>query len=249
MTLIRPSRAVGACESPRRSVTIRHMQTLLFDIDGTLINTGGAGGAALTACFSEEFDIPEPAHVAFSGRTDRAIATNLFDEHDIDDTDENWRCLCHGYVTRLSDELPLRQGRVLPGVTELLESVCELDHVAVGLLTGNVLTGAKIKLDYFGLYPYFSFGGYGDVSRNRDDVARTAVNAARAHLGERFRDDQVWVIGDTPHDITCARAVNARVLAVATGIHPSDELAAASPDELHDDLSNTDPIRRLLAGA
>jgi phosphoglycolate phosphatase-like HAD superfamily hydrolase len=225
------------------------MHTLLFDIDGTLINTGGAGGGALRACFCEEFSIAEPASVSFSGRTDRAIATNLFDEHDIEDTDENWRRLRDGYIARLSDELPLCKGRVLPGVTELLESVRDLDHVAVGLLTGNVLAGAKIKLEYYGLFPYFSFGGYGDTSRNRDDVARLAVDAARAHLGDRFREDRVWVIGDTPHDITCARAINARVVAVATGIHSSEELAAGSPDELLDDLSNTDQIRRLLVGA
>jgi phosphoglycolate phosphatase-like HAD superfamily hydrolase len=225
------------------------MHTLLFDIDGTLINTGGAGGGALTACFCEEFDVAEPANVSFSGRTDRAIASNLFDAHEIEDTEENWRRLREGYISRLSDELPLCQGRVLPGVIELLESVRELDHVAVGLLTGNVLAGARIKLEYYGLFSYFAFGGYGDISRNRDDVARMAVDAAKGYLGERFRTDLVWVIGDTPHDITCARAVNARVLAVATGIHSRDELAAGSPDELLDDLSNTEQIRRRLVGA
>ncbi len=224
------------------------MHTLLFDIDGTLINTGGAGGAALTGCFCDEFQIDDPASVAFSGRTDRAIATSLFQEHEIEDTEENWQRLREGYIARLSAELPARQGRVLPGVMELLESVRQLENVAVGLLTGNVLTGAKIKLDYFELFTHFSFGGYGDIHRDRDDVARMAVGAARTHLGGCFREDRVWVIGDTPHDITCARAVQARVLAVATGIHPSDELAAASPDELCDDLSDTDRIRRLLLG-
>jgi len=224
------------------------MHTLLFDIDGTLISTGGAGGAALTGFFCEEFAVERPANVAFSGRTDRAIATNLFDEHEIEDSDDNWQRLRQGYVGRLSVELPRREGRVLPGVVELLESVRELEHVAVGLLTGNVVTGAKIKLTHYGLYPYFAFGGYGDVHRSRDDVARAAVDAARSHLGERFHEDRVWVIGDTPHDITCARAVNARVLAVATGIHQRDELAAASPDELRDDLSDTDQIHRLLLG-
>ncbi len=224
------------------------MHTLLFDIDGTLINTGGAGGAALTACFCDEFEIAEPASVAFSGRTDRAIATNLFEVHDIEDSDENWHRLRSGYLARLSDELPARSGHVLPGVKELLERVRRIEHVAVGLLTGNILTGAQMKLDHYGLFSHFAFGGYGDVHRNRDDVARAAVEAARTHLGDQFREDQVWVIGDTPHDITCARAISARVLAVATGIHPSEELAAALPDEVREDLSETDQIHRLLLG-
>lgn len=222
------------------------MHTLLFDIDGTLISTGGAGGAALTGCFSEEFAIDEPARVEFSGRTDRAIASNLFDAHDIEDTEENWQTLRQGYIARLGDELPQRPGRVLPGVKELLESLSRLEDVAVGLLTGNVLTGAKIKLDHFGIFSHFSFGGYGDVHRSRDDVARSALEAARGHLGADFCAERVWVIGDTPHDITCARAVQARVLAVATGIHPSAELAAAAPDALHSDLSDTDLIQQLL---
>jgi len=222
------------------------MHTLLFDIDGTLINTDGAGGAALTACFCEEFGIDEPANVAFSGRTDRAIATNLFDEHEIDDTDDHWQRLREGYIARLSKELPRRGGHVLPGVWDLLHHVGEREDVAVGLLTGNLLMGAKIKLEFFRLFSHFSFGGYGDLHRNRDDVAHAAVAAARAQLGQQFRDDQIWVLGDTPHDITCARAVNARVLAVATGIHPREELAAAKPDLLCDDLSETQQIASIL---
>ncbi len=225
------------------------MHTLLFDIDGTLVNTGGAGGAALTGCFCDEFNIAEPASVAFSGRTDRAIATNLFEEHGIEDSEENWQRLRSGYLARLGHELPRRQGCVLPGVLELLERVRTLEHVAVGLLTGNLAKGAEIKLDYYRLDAHFAFGGYGDVHRSRDDVARSAIDAAREHLGDRFREDRVWVIGDTPHDVSCARAVNARVLAVATGIHPSEELAASLPDELRDDLSNTDQIQRLLLGS
>jgi len=218
------------------------MITLLFDIDGTLINTGGAGGAALLDAFRDAFGITQPGKVPFSGRTDRGIGRSLFELHGIEDTSDNWELLRRGYVARLSDEMPRRQGTALPGIRPLIDHLATHDDVALGLLTGNVRDGARIKLRYFQLYEYFPFGGFGDEHHERNHVARAACEDARVHLGERFDPQQICVIGDTPLDIQCARAIQARVLAVATGIHPREELAAAAPDHLVDDLSDTAAI-------
>jgi phosphoglycolate phosphatase len=218
------------------------MLTLLFDIDGTLINTGGAGGAALIEAFREDFEVENPAKVAFSGRTDRGIGTSLFGQHGIDDSPENWQRLCDGYLSRLPTHLPARDGRVLDGVLRLLDELQSLEAVAIGLLTGNLQDGARIKLTYFGLSEHFSFGGFGDEHRDRNGVARAALAAAQQHADGSFDSSQVWVIGDTPLDISCARTINARVLAVATGLHAADELADSKPDLLLEDLTDTDQI-------
>lgn len=181
------------------------MLTLLFDIDGTLINTGGAGGTALIEAFREDFGIDNPAQVPFSGRTDRGIGTNLFEQHGIEDSPENWQRLRDGYITRLPVHLPQRDGRVLDGVLSLLEQLQSREAVGVGLLTGNLQEGARIKLSYFGLFEHFRFGGFGDDHRNRDGVAEAALVAAKNHANGNFDPGRTWVIGDTPLDITCAR--------------------------------------------
>ena len=105
--------------------------------------------------------------------------------------------------------------------------------------TGNLHEGARIKLGFYGLDHYFPFGGFGDDHHDRDDVARDAVRAAVAHANGRSLTGPIWVIGDTPLDVACGRAIGARVLAVATGIHPREELVAAKPDVLLDDFSDT----------
>ncbi|MDA1051194.1 MAG: haloacid dehalogenase-like hydrolase [Planctomycetota bacterium] len=225
------------------------MLTLLFDIDGTLINTGGAGGTALIEAFREDFGIESPAQVPFSGRTDRGIGTNLFEQHGIDDSPENWQRLRDGYLARLPIHLAQRNGRILNGVSQLLERLQSHEAVAIGLLTGNVRDGARIKLSYFGLFGHFAFGGFGDEYRDRDGVAVTALAAARQHANGNggFDPRRVWVIGDTPLDVSCARAIDARVLAVATGLHPKQELADAQPDLLLEDLSDTELVLNALS--
>jgi phosphoglycolate phosphatase-like HAD superfamily hydrolase len=223
------------------------MLTLLFDIDGTLINTGGAGGTALIEAFREDFGIDDPANVPFSGRTDRGIGTNLFEEHGIDDSLENWQRLRDGYLARLPIHLPQRNGRVLEGVWQLLERLRSREAVAIGLLTGNLEDGARIKLSYFGLFEHFTFGGFGDEHRDRDGVAGEALAAAIRYANGAFDPERVWVIGDTPLDIRCARAINARVLAVATGLHPAKELIDLRPDLLLEDLSDTDLVLNALS--
>ena len=222
------------------------MVVLLFDIDGTLIQTGGAGGAALMTAFSDLFGVAEPKEVPFSGRTDRGIVRSLFRAHGIDDTDPNWHRLKDEYLRRLMIYLPQRAGLVLPGIERLLDHVSSRQGMAVGLLTGNVRDGARMKLEHFRLFHHFAFGGYGDHHVDRDDVAREALAACRAHLRHEVSADRVWVIGDTPFDVRCARAIGARVAAVATGWHSRDRLAAAAPDLLLDDFDQCDAFLQQL---
>jgi phosphoglycolate phosphatase len=221
------------------------MDIILFDIDGTLLASGGAGKLALETAFTEDFAIELQCHVPYSGRTDRAIVRELFETHGVDHTPDNLEKLLAGYLRRLPNCLERMKGRVLPGIFELLAHLQQRDQIAVGLLTGNVRAGAKVKLGHFGLYDHFSFGGFGDHHFERDDVAREALAAVRDHVHAEIEPERIWVIGDTPLDVSCARAIGARVLAVATGTHTLDELAAAAPDMLLADLADPKPFLNL----
>jgi len=214
------------------------MIVCLFDIDGTLLASGGAGKAALESALIEEFDIPLRVHIPYSGRTDRAIIRDLFKAHEIPETQENLDRIFQGYFRRLPDSLRRHEGRVLPGILELLASLKTRDDIAVGLLTGNVQAGAKVKLGHFGLFEHFRFGGFGDRHFDRDDVAREAFAMACEHCGPKVCADRVWVIGDTPLDVQCARAIGAKIAAVATGVHTVAQLAESKPDLLFTDLAD-----------
>ena len=217
------------------------MHICLFDIDGTLIASGGAGKAALEAALAEEFGITRIIDkLQLSGRTDRAIIVDLFRLHVIDDTPQNHERLRDAYLRHLPRFL--HAGRVLPGIADLLAHLAGRDDVAVGLLTGNVRAGAKVKLGYFGLYDHFTFGGYGDLHLDRDDVAREALAEVRRQFNGSVHPERIWVIGDTPLDVRCARAIGARAVAVATGWHRAEELAEHAPDLLLADLSDPAPL-------
>jgi len=218
------------------------MRVCLFDIDGTLLKSGGAGKAAIESALSEEFGVRIRGHVPYSGRTDRAIGRDLFLLHGIEPTPENWQRLRGGYLARLPDCLRRYRGQVLPGIVALLERLATADGFAVGLLTGNVRAGAKAKLGHFDLFHHFAFGGFGDEHFDRDDVAREALQAVQAHLPAPVPTERIWVIGDTPLDVSCARAIGARVVAVGTGWHSMTELAASKPDLLLPDLSDPAPL-------
>ena len=214
------------------------MHVILFDIDGTLVHTGGAGKAALQDALAVEFQIDAAYDVPIHGHTDRGIARSLFRAHGLDDSQENWDRFRAAYLRVLPDHLPRCTGRVLPGVTELLDLLSERGDVAVGLLTGNVQEGARIKLGYYGLMHHFRFGGFGDVHYERNDVAREALAVVHAFSNGRAAPERIWVIGDTPLDVSCARHIGARCVAVVTGNHTLEELTAAQPDLLLNDLSD-----------
>jgi phosphoglycolate phosphatase-like HAD superfamily hydrolase len=215
------------------------MHVFLFDIDGTLLASGGAGKAAFEEAFVAEFAPCGIRHqVPMAGRTDRAIAGDFFRTHGIPDTPEHWSRFRAAYLTRLPASLAARQGRVIPGVLTFLSRLAECDDVAVGLLTGNLEAGARIKLAHHGLAHRFSFGAFGDEHLDRNAVAGEAWQIVRKRFGARVVPERLWVVGDTPLDVRCARAIGAKSLAVATGSHSRDELAADAPDLLLGDLTD-----------
>src|SRR5205807_7195834 len=148
--------------------------------------------------------------------------------------------ILEAYLRHLPEHLGRATGRILPGIAELLRQLHRRDDVALGLLTGNIRAGARIKLGHFGLFDYFAFGGFGDHHLDRDDVAREALAEVHARFNGTVTLDCIWVIGDTPPDVRCARAIGAKAVAVTTGWHPREELEASAPDLLVTDLS--DPL-------
>jgi phosphoglycolate phosphatase len=212
------------------------MHVLLFDIDGTLIHTRGSGMIALRQAFFETFGCEAPVTIDTCGRTDRGIARELFLANQLPDTTENWHRFHQTYLHHLAQRLPLGNGQLLPGVTALLESLAKQSDKFLGLLTGNTPEGARIKLVHFGIDHHFGFGGYGHQHVERNVAAESALSVARQQCNGRLKLDQVWVIGDTPADILCARHIGARAVAVATGFHDRDSLARQQPDVLLDDF-------------
>jgi phosphoglycolate phosphatase-like HAD superfamily hydrolase len=219
------------------------MIVCLFDIDGTLLLSGGAGKASMEAALSTAFGVhPSAAEVPFSGRTDRAIARDLFHLHNVEDSPTNLQRFLQSYLAHLPSCLAQFKGQVLPGIAALLDCLRLREDVAVGLLTGNIREGARLKLGHYGLWHHFAFGGFGDHHHDRDAVAQEALAAVHGHLNGTVDRTRIWVIGDTPLDVRCARFIGARVVAVATGWHSLEDLRAEQPDLLLADLSDPVPL-------
>jgi phosphoglycolate phosphatase-like HAD superfamily hydrolase len=222
------------------------MHVCLFDVDGTLISSGGAGKAALELALLAEFGVNHNIEkVQLSGRTDRAIVSDLFRFHDIEETPAVRQRFFDAYLARLPVYMARMKGQVLPGIASFLEHLSAQDEVAVGLLTGNVRAGARLKLGHYQLWHHFAFGGFGDHHHERNDVAREALAEIHARFDGTVPAERVWVIGDTPFDVQCARCIGARALAVATGWHSLEELTACQPDLAVADLSNPGPLLAL----
>ncbi len=217
------------------------MYAVLFDIDGTLLLTAGAGMKAFAAAFADLFEVRElTGDVPFAGRSDRAIAQDLMHLHGIEPTAKHWQQFVESYLQHLKITLPQCAGEIMPGVHGLLDALQRQDHVLVGLLTGNLRSGATRKLSHYGLADYFPFGGFGDLWTNRDAIASEAYEQARFHAHGKL--DGVMVIGDTVHDIRCARSIGACAVAVPTGNTSSDHLRDEAPDILVEDLTEMEPL-------
>jgi phosphoglycolate phosphatase len=190
----------------------------LFDIDGTLVDTGGAGMAALKQATREVFGDEGP-ELDLAGATDRGIVGSIHRHYGVEFTDEAFENYLTVYHERLAQNLARGEfaGRVIDGVSPLLRHLEADDSSALGLLTGNTAQGAGIKVRHFGLADYFAFGAYGCDHADRNRLGPIALQRAEKHTGKSFTADETWIIGDTPKDIACAKAIGARCLAVATG--------------------------------
>ncbi len=217
---------------------------LLFDIDGTLIHSGGAGVHALKSAFRERFGIVDDLHdIEIAGMTDSGIVISILNKHKIPATNENVSAFLDSYVHFLSLELPRRKGKLLPGVLELLERLKSRPHLVLALLTGNVSRGAQLKLEHYGVWHFFEFGAFADDHRDRNRLGPFARARAKEKHSREFSASEIDVIGDTPRDIACGKAFGARTIAVATGTWSLEQLAEYQPDFLIDDLSN---VKRII---
>lgn len=214
---------------------------ILFDIDGTLLTAGGAPRRAFRRSLIEYFGTDgDEARTDFSGKTDPQIVYELMGGAGFADVhiEERIEDLFEHYLAGLERELATEDDghRLHPGVAELVAALADDSRVLLGLVTGNVERGARLKLDRFGLWPSFRVGAFGSDARERDRLPAIALERALRMTGYRFAGHETVVVGDTPADVQCARAVGAVAVAVATGRPSREQLAAAAPDHLLDSL-------------
>lgn len=214
------------------------VRLVLFDIDGTLIRTGGAGVKAFAKTFATEFNMADGfERLKFAGRTDYSLVREFFGFNQIAPTPGSFERFFGRYVFWLDHLLRDSKTELCPGVWEFIGELQALPQAPLlGVLTGNIRLGAEIKLRHFNLWHVFQTGGFADDHEERNQIAAVARQRGSRILGEDLRGDQVVVIGDTPLDIRCARAIGAKVLAVATGGAKLEELKLRQPDWAVPDL-------------
>jgi phosphoglycolate phosphatase-like HAD superfamily hydrolase len=230
------------------------MHLILFDIDGTLVLTGRAGMRAMNrACADLVRAENAMAGVTFAGRTDWSILDDILRNHGhtLDATllDE----LRGRYVAHLAEEIQFPGegvNDVMPGIRPLLDALAARADVRTGLLTGNFVEGARIKLEHFDLWKYFAWGAFGGDAANRNELVPIAAARARDHGidVDVIRPADVFVVGDTPNDVECALVAGATPVAVATGSYTVEQLRSAGADIVFDDLGDTNAFLRLLDG-
>jgi phosphoglycolate phosphatase-like HAD superfamily hydrolase len=218
---------------------------VLFDIDGTLLSSARAGTSAIRRAFAEEFEeLGFFDQVRFDGKTDGQIVSELYHAAGMPElaTAPRIDALLERYLGHLQVELRARADRVLvlPGIFELLDTLEARDDVVVGLLTGNIVPGARLKLGAAGIaFDRFQLGAFGSDSAHRPDLPPIAAERAVPWFGRPPRGEEVVIIGDTPADVTCGASIGACAIAVATGSYTTDQLFAAGAAAAFQDLGDT----------
>ncbi len=220
---------------------------ILFDIDGTLIDSGGTGKRALNRAFEEAFRIADAIDgVSCAGKTDAGIIREMFAGAGLTWSKEKAAEFLAIYPRRLREAMSESSASVKPGVNALLELLAQRLDWHVGLLTGNVREGARIKLEPFGLNDFFPFGAFGDNHAERDDLLPIAVEMLKRHAGVYARYEECVIIGDTPLDIACALAHGARSIGVATGPYTEEVLRKAGAHLTLPDLTDAAGVIRWI---
>ena len=231
------------------------MKLVLFDIDGTLLLSDGAGRRAIHRALREVFGTTGPADYFFDGKTDPQIVRELmrFAGHADERIDADMTRLLGRYVECLREELVApgrRRAYTLPGVPQLLDALEARRNVILGLLTGNIEVGARAKLEAVGLDPRrFRVGAYGSDHERRPELPAIARERTKRHLGHDLAGNAIVVIGDTPADLTCGQSLGASAIGVATGRHSVEELQRHDPLAVFADLSDTEAVTRAILEA
>lgn len=221
---------------------------VLFDIDGTILLTAGAGRRAIVAALADEVSDPSAFDgIRFDGKTDPQIVAEMLAAAGQSEPRDSARvrALCERYVRLLARELerPTTRTTVMPGVHSLLARLEAEPGVVLGLLTGNIAEGAALKLRSGGIAPErFRVGAYGSDAAHRPDLPLIAARRAEALFGRRPHGAEVVIIGDTPADVACGVAIDARAVAVATGGYSVADLTACAPHAVFEDLSQTEAV-------
>jgi phosphoglycolate phosphatase-like HAD superfamily hydrolase len=230
------------------------MRVVLFDIDGTILWTDGAGRRAVQRALEDVFGAPVPQGHEFDGKTDPQIVRELMQRAGVGhgDIDGRLEDALERYVELLHVELGAleKHDHVLPGIRALLDALESRDDVLLGLLTGNVLPGAVAKLTAVGIdATRFRVGAFGSDHAHRPELPAIALERAEALLGRHISGSDVVVIGDTPADMGCGRGIGARAIGVATGRYSIDDLGACGAAAVFGDLSDTNAVVRAIMGA
>lgn len=217
------------------------MKLVLFDIDGTLMGTGGAGTKSMNLAFEELFSIRHAfKEIPMAGKTDPQIMKEGLRKYGLDAEDGNVGLLSASYVRHLRREIETPKKHLKPRVKESLELLSRRDDIFLGLLTGNIKAGARIKLGSFGMNTYFSFGAFGDDDEDRNKLLPIAVERFHCFKKREVEYRDCIVIGDTPRDVECAKIYGAYAVAVATGPYVYDALVASGADVVLRDMSEMD---------
>ena len=226
------------------------MSLILFDIDGTLLLSGGAGVRAMTRAFEQVFGVADAfVNSDVAGRTDTFLVSQALRRAGLPDTSDQHARFRDAYVPILREEIvqPARsRAGLMPGIQPLLEALASRPSTHLALLTGNFEPAAYVKLAHFGIDRFFLWGAFGEESADRNEIARAAHRRAAERGIPASARERAVVIGDTPHDVECARAVGARIVAVATGSYSVDQLVSAGADVAIPDLADTAHVLGLL---
>ncbi len=225
----------------------------LFDIDGTILLSGGAGSRAINAIFRRRYDLDGAMDdVSAGGKTDPQIIREIFDTRmagrDVDDAEVN--DIIDEYVPLLRQELPLSDNfRMMPNIEQALSFLEDETESVLTIATGNVQGGARAKLEHVGMWERFITGGYGDDAVERWGIVATAIERGQQLSGRQYDKRDIVVVGDTPRDITAARQCGVTVVAVATGRPSKQQLVDCQPDAVFETLAELPAWHRQHVGA